>query len=73
MLITFYLEHNPCWGMCVIYDILDEEFLKNLIYMIYRPGYIWRIMLNTKTNPINPLVERFVKIYGPPSCLQAKI
>ena len=35
--------------------------------MIYRSGYILRIMLNTKINPINPLVGRFVKLYGPPS------
>ena len=38
--VSFYLEHNSCWGMCVIYDILDEDFFQNLIHMIYRPGYI---------------------------------
>ena len=27
MWVAFCLEHNPCWGMCVTYDILDEEFL----------------------------------------------
>lgn len=53
--------------MCVIYDIFDEEFLQNLIHMIYRPSYIWIIMLNIEINLINPLIRRFVKLYGPPS------
>jgi len=67
MWVAFYFKDNPCWGMCVIYDILDEIFFQNLIYMIYKLGYIWRIMLNIETNPINPLVGRFVTLCGPPS------
>jgi len=65
--VSFYSQYNLCWRLCVIYDILDEEFFQNLIYLIYRLGYIWRILLNTDTNPINPLVGRFVKLCGPPS------
>ena len=70
MWVAFYLEHNPCWGMCVIYDIPDEEFLQNLIHMIYKPSYIWRIMLNIETNPIDSLVGRLLNFVDPHHYIQ---
>ena len=57
-----FINHQSCWGTCIIYDIPDKEFLQNLIFMLSRPNFIWRIMIDAL---VTPLVVRFIKFYGP--------
>lgn len=58
--IYIYIDHQPCWGSYVIYDIPDEEFLQNLICIFSRPNSIWRIIIDAL---VTPLVVEFVIYY----------
>lgn len=60
--IEIFINHQPCWGTCIIYDIPDEEFLQNLIRMLSRPNFIWRIIIDAF---VTPFVVRFIKLCRP--------
>ena len=60
--IDMFIDHQPCLGTYIIYNILDEEFLQNLIHMFSKPNFIWIIMIDTL---VTPLVVRFIKFCRP--------
>ena len=62
--VDLYLDHRPCWGTCMIHNIPHEEFLQNLIFLLSRLDFIWRIMINAH---FNPFIYKIIKFYGPPS------
>ena len=62
--VSITINHEPCWGTCIIYDILDEEFIQNLICLFSILDFIWRIIIN---GHFNTFLFWLITFYGPPS------
>lgn len=48
--VEFEMFKQPCWGLCHINEIPDNECLQDLLILLKRPGFAWRIIIKAMPN-----------------------